>query len=273
MPYTTPAKKHHTVNEQADRLPTYLAEYYKERTLDRITIDGQTIQGYFEYSFINEKTYVKSPERSADGSIPDLDTYAWFLTPRIVIKYKYMHISDYRNLMRLLQSKNEFVVECYDIVLDKRVTHNMYFAPPEMPAIHQRYLEVLGVKDYTVELIGTNTDVEKYSVRFNLNIPSDAKNDWATQVGEGENTHYIVKEADANITLQLDAQYKNGQKNEKGEDILVPITDITFNNKYKFKYWCEDYTGASGFLYLNKNAYLFQDNTVLFAIWEKGATK
>lgn len=164
--YTTPNKKHYTVSEQKDRLPLYLREFYATRTLDRITIDGTEIQGYFEYSFFEEKTYVKSPERSADGTIGNLNSYASFLTPRLVIKYNYMHISDYRKLMLLLYSKNEFVVQCYDIVRDKRVTHKMYFATPEMPSIHQRYMEVLGVKDYTIELIGTNVDLDKVEIRY-----------------------------------------------------------------------------------------------------------
>lgn len=166
MAYNTPIKKHYTVAEQRDRLPLYLREYYETRQLDRIKIDGNEIQGYFEYSFINEKTYVKSPERSSNGSIDNLNSYATFLTPRLVIKYNYMHISDYRKLMLLLRSKNEFVVECYDIVLDKRVTHKMYHATPEMPNVHQRYLEVLGVKDYTVELIGTNVSLDVVEIRY-----------------------------------------------------------------------------------------------------------
>ena len=166
MAYTTPIKSHRSVVEQKERLPLYLREFYETRTLDHIKIDGNEIQGYFEYSFINEKTYVTSPERSADGSIDNLNSYATFLTPRLVIKYNYMHISDYRTLMQLMNSKNEFIVECYDIVLDKRVKHKMYFAPTEMPNIHQRYLEVLGVKDYTIELIGTNSSFDTFNILY-----------------------------------------------------------------------------------------------------------
>ena len=171
MSYTTPNKTHYTVEQQKARLPLYLQEFYQTRQLDRIKIDGNEIQGYFEYSFIEEKTFPISPERTASGVIENLNSYTYFFTPRLVIKYNYMHISDYRQLMTLLNSKNEFMVECYDIVLDKRVVHKMYHATPEMPSIHQRYLEVLGVKDYTVELIGTNADIEKASVIYYLNNP------------------------------------------------------------------------------------------------------
>ena len=164
--YTTPDKKHYTVAEQESRLPLYLREFYAKRQLDRVTIDGNEIQGYFEYSFSDEKSYIKEPVRSASGTIDNLNSYATFLTPRLVIKYNYMHINDYRKLMQLLNSKNEFVVECYDIVLDKRVKHKMYHATPQMPTIHQRNLEVLGIRDYTIELIGTNTDFSTIDILY-----------------------------------------------------------------------------------------------------------
>lgn len=146
-----------TVQEQASRLPAEYREHYRNTQLDRIEIDGETIQGYFEYSFVEEKSYTVQPVRSNDGVIDDIDNYETFLTPRIIIKYNMMDIEDYRKLMKKLKSKkNGFTVTCYDIVEDKRVTHEMYFAPPQMPIIYQKYLMALGVQEYTIELIGTN---------------------------------------------------------------------------------------------------------------------
>ena len=167
-----------------------------------------------------------------------------------------MHIDDYRTLMKLLRSKNEFVVECYDIVLDERVTHKMYFAPPSMPSIHQRYLEVLGVKDYTVELIGTNTDYETITVTYNLNKPTDA-----TWSGETTASEDIV----TNHTLNVGITMSNGTEQEN-------VTQITFGNKYKFKYWCESPNGT-GFKYVDGNEYMFSQDSTLYAIWEAGASQ
>ena len=150
-----------TIDEQAERLPLEFQEKYKTTALDRIEIDGCEIHGYFEYSFMEEKSYAEQPFRSQDGSIEDLDNYTTFLTPRLIIKYNMMNIDDYRNLMTLLKSKNAFNVTCYDIVADRRVTHEMYFANPKMPVIYQQYLSALGVQDYTIELIGTNRKPDK----------------------------------------------------------------------------------------------------------------
>lgn len=160
-----------TVGEQALRLPSDSRGYYLATQLDRIKIDGEEILGYFEYSFLEEKSYKTQPQRSDDGSIPDLENYATFLTPRLIIRYNMMQIEDYRKLMKKLKAKNVFTVECYDIVEDKRVVHEMYFAPPQMPIIYQQYLTALGVQEYTIELIGTNRKTH-LSVTYDYNFES-----------------------------------------------------------------------------------------------------
>lgn len=145
-----------TVAEQQARLPRKYQSNYATTQIDRIEIDGEVIQGYFDYSFIEEKSYFTQPVRTQDGSISDIDNYSTFLTPRLIIRYNMMNIEDYRRLMKLLKTRNSFNVECYDIVEDKRVVHEMYAAPMQMPQIYQNYLMALGIREATIELIGTN---------------------------------------------------------------------------------------------------------------------
>lgn len=155
-----------TVDEQAGRLPYEYQNGYKNSQLDRIEIDGCEIHGYFEYSFMAEKSFVEQPVRSQDGTIEGLDDYSTFLTPRLIIRYNMMGIEDYRNLMTLLKAKNAHIVTCYDIEADQRVTHEMYFAPTSMPVIYQRYLAALGIQEYSIELIGTNRILNKQQFIF-----------------------------------------------------------------------------------------------------------
>ena len=131
----------------------------------------------------------------------------------------------------------------------------MYFHPEEMPNIHQRYLEVLGVKDYTIELVGTNTDYETVTVTYNLNKPSNVS--WS---GETSASETIA----TNHTLNIGITLSDGSN-------LQDVTQITFGNKYKFKYWCESPDG-NGFKYVNGNEYMFSNDSNLYAIWEAGAT-
>lgn len=170
--------QHRTVNEQANRLPIELREAYKNSQIDRITIfDGTTeleVTGYAEYSYLDEKSYKTQPVRTQDGVIQEIDEYATFLTPRLIIKYNMMGIDDYRSLMKMLKKQNSFNVKCYDVVEDKIVRNEMYHATPSMPIIYQQYLMALGIQEYTIELIGTNHKIkfmigetEYFTIRFN----------------------------------------------------------------------------------------------------------
>jgi hypothetical protein len=65
----------------------------------------------------------------------------------------------------------------------------MYFAPDQMPKLYavarklqgqsDKYIEVLGVQDYTIELIGTNASMDKVEIRYydeNDNLIANAVN-------------------------------------------------------------------------------------------------
>lgn len=152
-----------TAEKQANRLPKELRQAYLNSQIDRITIfDGTEeleVTGYAEYSYLDEKSYKTQPIRTQDGAIQEIEEYATFLTPRLIIKYNMMGIEDYRSLMKMLKRRNGYIVKCYDVVEDKIVKNEMYVAPPSMPRIFQQYLAALGVQEYTIELIGTNVSI------------------------------------------------------------------------------------------------------------------
>ena len=159
---------HRTVEEQAERLPEQLREAYKNSQIDRITIfDGTNeleITGYAEYSYLEEKSYKTQPVRTQDGAIQEIEEYATFSTPRLIIKYNMMHIGDYRAMMKMFKRQNGFIIKCYDVVENKIVRNEMYVAPPSMPIIYQQYLIALGIKEYAIELIGTNVEINPTNI-------------------------------------------------------------------------------------------------------------
>lgn len=220
-----------TVDEQANRLP-YDPQIYKNSQLDRIEIDGCEIHGYFEYSFMEEKSYRTQPTRSQDGTIEGLDDdYSTFLTPRLIVKYNMMNIEDYRTLMTFLKSKNTFNVTCYDIVADRRVTHEMYFANPPMPVIYQQYLAVLGVQDYTIELIGTNRKTEDMKIKFYINGNENTaySNDtWLSFVLRGESDYKIIY---STILKQFIVTNDNGIKALYVNGYYVSPHHMIFSNR------------------------------------------
>lgn len=264
---------HRTIREIVMLSPEDKKELYRvsglsNKTIDVVKIDNETFTDFSAFSFLMEKSFVKSPTRASDGSIGNLDSYAWFLTPHLKIDFGLLSIESYRTIMKLIQSKNEFTVTCYDPVQDKNVTHNMYFATEQMPKLwsiakalvngrgqYESWVELLGVQDYTVELIGTNTNVKEVTISYNLNIPSGVT--W-----DGEKIKSVM--VATNFTHNVGMTFKK-------DDEYIDPTELTFGNKYKFKYWSNNSDG-SGFKYADGNEYLFKSNTFLYAIWEAGAT-
>ena len=115
------------------------------------------LRGFYEYSYLEEKSYAETPTRTGTGNIINLNLIPTFLTPRLSIKYRYMNIEEYRALRKIMRKRNEFVIKCYDPVEDTLVTNTMYEAPPPMPTSHIRRLQYLGVVDYTIEFISTTS--------------------------------------------------------------------------------------------------------------------
>lgn len=226
-----------TVEEQANRLPTEYQEHYRTTQLDRIEIDGCEIHGYFEYSFMEEKSYVEQPIRSQDGVIAELENYATFLTPRLIIKYNMMGIEDYRTLMTLLKIKNAHVVTCYDVEADRRVTHEMYFATPSMPIIYQRYLAALGIQDYTIELIGTNRRLSDEQIDFwisNEKFTAYKNETWLSFLSRTD-TNYEVLYSPYKKRFVVSNNYGfTGVGNPHTADYVSPYDPIEPNYTYYF---------------------------------------
>ena len=212
---------HRTVEEQAERLPEQLREAYRNSQIDRITIfDGNNeleVTGYAEYSYIDEKSYKTQPVRTQDGVIQEIDEYATFLTPRLIIKYNMMGIEDYRSLMKMLKKQNSFIVKCYDVVEDKIVRNEMYHATPSMSIIYQQYLTALGIKEYAIELIGTN-----HKNVFKIGSTQYSAVKWTTwkDFCEENNENFFIK--DGRVVFKDDPNYSvHYRANEVFEGELI----------------------------------------------------
>lgn len=133
--------------------------------LQPITINGEVFNGYSSFSCINTKTYVEEPERTLDGSIPNINDYDTFIVPRVKISFDYMEIQDFRRFLKAI-APNEFPVSYYDYETDKIVTYNMYCEPREMAKIYNRGYEILAITGQEISLIGTLNDVDYLNITY-----------------------------------------------------------------------------------------------------------
>lgn len=232
---------------------------YKAVDIDEVKIDGNRFRNYGQYQFIWEKTFVKSPERSADGSIGNLNSYATFLTPHLILNFSIMSIDDYRQIMRMHYEANEYTVECYDPIYNKKIKVKMYFATEEMAKLYtiaqnrllddgrwEEWVDLVGVTEYNVELIGTNNDLNLLSVTYHLNPPASTG---VADRTEGEPDVY------------------------KGEELVIggasTFPNETFGGAYKFKKWNVSPDGGDIGNYINGYAYTINTDLVLYAQWEE----
>lgn len=223
---------------------------YQAKGIEKVIIDGNEFTDYGAFSFLWEKSYVKSPVRSGDGSIDNLDSYATFLTPHLTIDFSLMDIDSYRRLMNLIYKKNEFVVECYDVVNNKTTSNKMYFTTEEMPKLvtlaralnGESWTEILGVEDYTVELVGTNTSLDLVNVIYYPHFPDNV-----TDIPKPE------FEAEDNVY--------------KGQQVVIGQSSTYKNNPpngYKFKCW----TDENGIVYDDGSVVTLNDSLRLNAEWQ-----
>lgn len=230
---------------------------YKAVDIDKVVIDGDTFTNYGDFQFVWEKSYVKSPTRSNGGTI-DLSSNSTFVTPHLIINFSIMSIDDYRAIMRKDLERNEFIVECYDPIYNERISVKMYFATQEMAKLYtiascrlngdnwEEFVELVGVQGYTVELIGTNNDLDLVSVVYHLNPPAD------TGV--------------ADQTITEESVYK-------GQEVVIggaasSFVAETFNGEYSFTQWNISSSGGEQGNYLNGYAYTINSDLVLYAQWQ-----
>lgn len=234
---------------------------YEAEGISQIKISERVFKNYGAYHFIWEKSYNESPVRSIGGAIDNLNSQTTFLTGHLKLDFSVMSIDDYRAIMQLHYSKNEFVVECYDVIYDKPIRLNMYFATEEMAKLRtiankrlkgngewEEYVDLVGVDGYTVELIGTNTALDLVDVTYHLNPPEDTGINDATK---GEASVYKGEE------LVIGA----GSTFQKNQDVT--------SKGWKFKHWNTNPEGGDKTVYIDGYAYAINSDLVLYAIWER----
>ena len=134
--------------------------------ISEFKLDDQTYSGFKGYSFFWEQTLVKEPERSAAG-VTDLTSHAYFLTPHLRIDFSLISWNDFKRLRQQQLSKLYFTLECYDTDFGMPIKEEVYFHPATLPNFvtmartlnGEKWTEILGAKDFTVELVGTNREI------------------------------------------------------------------------------------------------------------------
>lgn len=240
---------------------------YGSQQIKSFSLDAETYTGYKGYSFFWELTYVNQPERSQGGVI-DLSSSAYFITPHLRIDFSLISYHDFMRLRQQQLSKTYFTLTCWDTDFNRTITEEVYFHPDTLPNFQfmarklngEKWTEILGAKDYTIELVGTNRSVERKIIEYHLNKPSGASWSYGNTVSK-------TFSKNSTIGMGNDAFIQTGT-DASGNAKYTKISAITFGDKYKFKYWASDKNGKSP-TFLDGDEYFLNDNITVYAIWEQ----
>jgi hypothetical protein len=135
----------------------------------------------------------------------------------------------------------------------------MYAAPTQMPVIYQRYLMALGVQEFGIELIGTNNDVDEFTIIYDYNIPSDIV--WWVYETDSAQTFY--KNTSDTVGKNATITFGNDIMRISSQEVASSIME----DKYLFSGWNTKQDG-SGFTYIDGESYLMTTSQTLYAQWK-----
>lgn len=216
--------------------------------IDYIEINGVRFRGIGWQGLltVNTKTYVDTPTRSNDGSMPNIDDHDTFIVPRAKINFKLLSIEDYQTLCAIINSSNQFAVKYWDKQAGDFVTHYMYCEPEEMKKLFNIGTKIIGVLDYEISFIGTLNNLENFQVQYFLN-PSN----------------------NGSSSLSV-ANYKWGYTTKiiDGDEVatLASANNYTMPSGVNFSHWNTKADGTGINYYPDKKANIF-GNLNLYAQW------
>ena len=111
----------------------------------------------------NVVTYKETPGRTDDFSMPDLPNQKRRVVPHVKLGFKWIEADDFVRLRRLLMMRGEMTVEYYDNDFGQYITHKMYAVPDDLKAFESLGQRVIGLSNFSVELVGTMNDEPFFS--------------------------------------------------------------------------------------------------------------
>lgn len=126
--------------------------------LNGVKFTGISIEsklGWEELVFEEEPT--RSKGTFALENIDDIDAG---LVSRCIIKFPYLNIKDYINLVNILKQRT-FYVKFFNTDIGEWIIREMYCSNRERDKLYTFRKELLGSFGFTIELVGTNRDLWK----------------------------------------------------------------------------------------------------------------
>lgn len=206
--------------------------------------DGIGVDSRFGWLQMVWKT---DPKRSTASNFTNMDDIDVYLIPRCEITIGYQNIHDYMDLRKILGRERYFMAEFFDTDSGKWVEREMYCSQNDISKFFTLGMKLIGARDYTIKLVGTNNDIKR-----------DGTLDKQYTIS------YNATEGSGTVDSQL---MKWG-----GQATIADGSTLTAPTGKRFKWWEErtvvdGQTIVNGYYVPNQKTTIWGDKN-LYAVWE-----
>lgn len=209
---------------------------YKDGDLDKIYINGIEFKGIARDSALGWEDFVwgEEPTRSKTFAFENMDDIDVGLVARCEFNFKYFNIEDFMKFREAIKQRY-FQVKFFNVDTCEWIEREMYCSKNERQKLHYFNPRLLGVLDFSVNLVATNREL----VREPVSISYDANG--------------------YNITVSSADAVKYGEQ--------YYVIDPPTLSGYKFSHWNTKADGT-GWQYKAGQSFTAFKNTILYAIYE-----
>lgn len=132
----------------------------KDSNLDKIYINGVEFKGIARDSALGWEDFVwaEDPTRSNAFAFENMDDIDVGLVARCEVNFKYFNINDFIKFREAIKQRY-FQVKFFNVDTCQWMQREMYCSKSERKKLHYFNPRLLGVLDFSVQLVATNRDV------------------------------------------------------------------------------------------------------------------
>lgn len=133
-----------------------------------------------------EMVWKKSPTRSGDFSFININSIDVGLVARCEIVIPYNNIQDYMDLRKIIARERYFKARFFDVDEGQWVEREMYCSESSKNQLFILGKSLIGVRDITVKLVGTNRDSDKSPITVSYDLNGGGGNIASRELKKGD---------------------------------------------------------------------------------------
>ena len=133
-----------------------------------------------------EMVWKKTPNRGGDFAFTNINDIDVGLVARCEIVIPYNNIQDYMDLRKIIARERYFKARFFDVDEGQWVEREMYCSENSRNQLFILGQALIGVRDITIKLVGTNRDVDQNPITVSYNLNGGSGNIPSEEISKGD---------------------------------------------------------------------------------------